>query len=203
MIEQKDFQKAAQKIGCEVAAIKAVYQVETSGRGYLPDGRVKILFEGHRFWKSLTKAAKDPMAFVQANQQYSTILYKNWNKAFYIGGVGEWNRMSKAIEVCKMIGADPELALDSASYGSFQIMGENSVICGYATAQEMLADFNTRGEIAQLDAFVNFVKSKKIDKHLVTKNWPAFAADFNGTAYRLNQYDVKLIRAYQFNVDHP
>ena len=40
---------AANKLGCEVAAVRAVVDVE-SGGGFLPDGRPKILFERHKVY---------------------------------------------------------------------------------------------------------------------------------------------------------
>lgn len=196
MITEQDFKEAAAIIGCDIASVKAVYQVEAAGRGYLPDGRVKILFEGHRFWKQIVKAGADPVKFISLNKQYSNVLYKKWDKKQYTGGAGEWDRMSKAIEVCTKLNLQPELALDSASYGSFQIMGENSVLCGYATAHEMLAAYNNGGEQEQLDSFCRFVKSTKLDDELRARNWAAFAQGYNGTAFRENKYDVKLAAAY-------
>jgi len=59
-ITEQQFFNASKIIGCKISAIKAVYEVEAAGRGYLPDGRVKILFEGHRFWKRLSKVGKVP-----------------------------------------------------------------------------------------------------------------------------------------------
>ena len=45
----KDYQKAAKELNCEVAAIRAVAEVESLKGGFLPDGRPKILFERHVF----------------------------------------------------------------------------------------------------------------------------------------------------------
>ena len=196
MITEQEFQDAANIIGCEVAAIKSVYEVEAAGRGYLDDGRVKILFEGHRFWKQIVKSGRNPQDFISNNHQYSNVLYKIWDKKQYKGGSAEWDRVSKAIEVCTKLNLQPELALDSASYGSFQIMGENSLLCGYATAQEMLAAYNNGGEQEQLDSFCRFVKSTKLDDELRAKNWAGFAQGYNGSKFRENKYDVKLAKAY-------
>lgn len=195
-ITEQEFQDAANIIGCEVACIKAVYEVEAAGRGYLPNGRVKILFEGHRFWKQLVKAGADPVKFISANKQYQNILYKKWDKKQYKGGEKEWDRVSQAIQACKDLNLSPELALQSASYGSFQIMGENAQLCGYATAHEMLAAYNNGGEQEQLDSFCRFLKSTKLDDELRDKKWAAFAQGYNGTAFRENKYDVKLSQAY-------
>lgn len=196
------WQQAANKLNCDVAALQTVYQIETAGHGYLPDGRVKILFEGHRFWKQVVKAGKDPMAFLQHNSAYNTVLYSKWDRNKYIGGVAEWWRMSKAIEVCTALDVAPEAALDSASYGAFQIMGENAELCGYGSAHEMIAAFNNGGEAEQLNAFVNFVIAKKLDAFLRTHNWTGFAEGYNGTGYRENQYDIKLATLYKILSRH-
>ena len=44
----------------------------------------------------------------------------------------------------------------------------------------------------QLDAFVNFVKSKGLEEYLRTLNWAAFAQGYNGSQYAQNNYDIKL-----------
>ena len=43
-----DFARAAAALGCVPAAVRAVVEVESKG-GFLPDGRVRILFERHKF----------------------------------------------------------------------------------------------------------------------------------------------------------
>lgn len=196
MITQEQFKIAADIIGCEPATIKAVYEVEAAGRGYLLDGRVKILFEGHRFWKQLIKVGVNPSAFIKTHSEYKLVLYQSWTKINYVGGVREWNRMSSAIEVCKIMNLSPELALLSASYGSFQIMGENFAACGYLSAQDMISNYNMGGEAEQLNSFIRFVKKNHLDDELISKNWDAFAKGYNGTAYRLNNYHKKLYIAY-------
>jgi len=197
MITEQQFKDAADIIGCPIPAIKAVYEVEAAGKGYLPDGRVKILFEGHRFWKQLVKAGADPVKFLSINKQYSNVLYQKWDKKQYKGGAKEWDRVSQAIEVCTKLNLSPLLALNSASYGSFQIMGENHTLCGYTDAQAMLSAYNIFGEGEQLKSFIRFVQSTHLDDELIALNWAAFAKGYNGTQYAANQYDKKLEAAYK------
>ena len=59
----------------------------------------------------------------------------------------------------------------------------------------MKAMFNS--ERKQLDAFVSFVKSKGLDKYLLTLNWAAFAKGYNGAQYAQNKYDIKLQKAFE------
>jgi hypothetical protein len=55
-----------------------------------------------------------------------------------------------------------DAGLSAASYGAFQILGENHKACGYATPFDfVLAMCQTEG--AQLAAFVNFLKANRLD----------------------------------------
>ena len=59
-LSEKDLQEFSKKYQLELATVKAVNEVESSGKGFLLDGRPRILFEGHIFWKQLQKKAIDP-----------------------------------------------------------------------------------------------------------------------------------------------
>lgn len=206
MLTEQDFFRAAKILRCRISRIKAVYDVEAAGRGYLSDGRVKILFEGHRFWKALVKAGKNPVAFLQGTpnlkptdpnyiaprDQYRNILYKDWDKTQYKGGAAEWLRFHEATEICKILEVNTILALDCCSFGSFQIMGENATKCGYANSHEMLSAYDAKGENEQLEGFCKFLINTKLDDELRDGNWAGFAKGYNGTAYRKNMYDLKL-----------
>ena len=52
----------------------------------------------------------------------------------------------------------------------------------------------------QLDAFVNYLlldKDKSLLANLKKKDFAAFAKEYNGPAYKKNNYDVKMLKAYQ------
>ena len=44
MLNEDDYKEAAELLRCDIPAIKAVAEVESSGAGFLCDGRPKILF---------------------------------------------------------------------------------------------------------------------------------------------------------------
>ena len=48
-LQESDFIEAANLLNCEVEAVKAVAEVESSGSGFLSNGKPKILFERHYF----------------------------------------------------------------------------------------------------------------------------------------------------------
>lgn len=94
---------------------------------------------------------------------------------------------------------NPRAAKLSTSWGRYQIMGFNHQICGYATVEAMHTAFE-QGEGKHLDAFVAFVKAKKIDDDLRTKNWRGFAYTYNGSGYANGPgggYHTKLQAAYE------
>ena len=84
------------------------------------------------------------------------------------------------------MGLDRDAALRSASWGAFQIMGDNFGTAGYADAVSLVAAM-VSGEPAQLDAFVAFVKKNRLDDELARHDWAGFARAYNGSAYRDNR----------------
>ena len=183
-----DYAAAAKLLKCDVVAIKAVAEVESSGDGFLSDGRVKILFEGHQFYK-YTKGAYAV--------SHPTICYKKWTTKFYtkganadIRGAGELARLTKAMSLNKTA------ALLSASYGKFQIMGFNFAVSGFVTVDDFYQAMQV-SEAEHLTAFCNYIKGNSIDDELRAHNWGGFAFRYNGPDYKKNQYDTKLAKAYK------
>src|SRR5688572_2845500 len=109
---------AAKKLGCEVAAVRAVVDVESRG-GFLPDKRPKILFERHYFSR-LTKGKFDA--------GHPDISNGKWG-GYGAGGAHQYDRLGRAIAL------DRDAALRSASWGLFQIMGDHCKSLGYADAE--------------------------------------------------------------------
>jgi peptidoglycan hydrolase-like protein with peptidoglycan-binding domain len=171
-----DIEAAAEALGCSVAAIKAVIDVESRG-GFLPDRRPRILFERHYFSR-LTKGAHDSQ---------SDISNPKWGG--YTGGPAEYARLARAIALNR------DAALRSASWGMFQIMGDNCGLAGFADAESFVAAM-VSGEKAQLDAFVSFVRASRLADELARTDWAGFARGYNGPKYAENKYDIKLAAAY-------
>ena len=182
-----DIRKAAELIGVEPCAVQAVVDVESCGSGFLPDGRTKILFEGHVFWRELQKRGIDPAPLAS---KYPNVIYPKWDRSQYKGGAAEWERLNTAALVNK------EAALCSASYGLFQIMGFNHRAAGFDTVQAFV-DAQKESEVKQLESFCAFMRSEGLVLFLVGRDWAGFARRYNGPGYAANQYDVKLRRAYE------
>jgi len=190
-IGEADFEAAAKDLGVELAALKAVYKVESNGKGFVGD-EPKILFEGHVFWKRLQLVGLRPESLVRGNED---ILYPAWTKAFYVGGAAEQQRLARAEAIHR------EAALESASWGLFQIMGFHWKLLAYESADDFVTRMK-RHERDQLEAFCRFTRKKKnregrtLAELLTAKDWSAFAYSYNGAGYRKNAYDDKLKQQY-------
>lgn len=185
-LTDKQLIDVAKNNNIEPAMLKAFAVVESSGDGFLPDGRPKILFEGHIFWRQLIIAGIEPKNHTAGNED---ILYPSWDKSKYKGAASEYTRLEKAIKIHK------QAALKSASWGMFQIMGFNHKICGFDTV-EMFVDAMYKSEQDQLMACINFLINNRLLKYFADHNWKAIASRYNGPGYAQNQYDIKLQNAY-------
>lgn len=191
-LSEDDLKNFAQKYDVPLAAVKAVNEVESSGKGFLIDGRPRILFEGHIFWKQLKKRGVNPEDFVE--ERTKNVLYKKWTKNFYQGGEQEYNRLEKAAGMSDL-DAVHDAAYASASYGAFQIMGFHYSSLGYNSVDSFVADMYTH-ESAHLDAFGMYCKVNNLIKYLQNQQWTKFALGYNGPAQAQNKYDVKLKKAF-------
>ena len=185
----EDFTQVAELLGCEPAALKAVQQVETGGRGgFFSPGRPAILFEGHIFWTQLKKRGSNPEDYVKGNEN---IIYPKWEKGHYKGGIGEYDRLEQARKINR------EAADASASWGMFQIMGFNYAACGEESIESFVRSM-CESEFKQLLLTANFIKkNSQMLQALQARDWAVFAKCYNGPAYAQNRYDVKLEAAYQ------
>ncbi|MCC7261603.1 MAG: DUF3380 domain-containing protein [Candidatus Latescibacteria bacterium] len=192
-----DLEQAAASLGVELAAVRAVYQVESNGRGFAED-QPKILFEGHIFWRQLKAHGLDPQRLASGNED---ILYAKWTRAFYGSQAHERERLRRARAI------HPAAAAESASWGLFQIMGFHwqhlntaSPPAPYQSAEDFAGRMG-RHERDQLEAFCLFLRVTRGRGGLLVdllrqRDWPAFAYAYNGSGYRANAYDDKLRAAY-------
>lgn len=184
LLQEPDFQRAAATLDCDTAAVKAVAEVESAGAGFLTDGRPKILFERHVFRRLLLAAGINTGMLERERPELV-----NTKPGGYTGGASEWRRLDDAAEINR------DIALQSVSWGKFQIMGFNWKAAGAASVQDFVNRMY-RSEGAQLDAFVDFVISTNLDDELRRHDWAGFARRYNGPAYAKNKYDTKMAAAY-------
>lgn len=180
-LSDDDYRLAAQRLGTDVAAVKAVAEVETVGAAFDPEGRPAILYERHIF-ERLT------------GSRYSTGHPRVSGPAL---GPAQYGPRSRQYEkLAEAYALDPWAALQSASWGSFQVLGENYAMLDYASPQHM-AQSMARSEKAHLDAFVSYVRgTPKCLQAIQRKDWATFARWYNGPDYKTFHYDKSIAEAY-------
>lgn len=187
-LSEKDLEQAADRLGVQVAAVKAVNTVESRGNGFLDDGRPVILYERHVAWR-LSQAIASNAEVERLAYRYPNLI--NPDRGGYAGGSAEWARVASA---CQVI--DCAIAHSACSWGIFQIMGYHWEQLGYASADDFVMAMHTN-ERAQLDAFIRFIEADPaLHKALKARKWSEFARLYNGPTYKENLYDIKLARAY-------
>lgn len=193
LLTQEDFEWAAKEIGCEIAAIKAVDEVESYGEGFNKDGSPVILFEGHKFHKYTNGKYSD-------NPEYKDISYPSWTRKWYTSGktkeirqAGEYDRLKRAQEL------DKEAAIKSTSWGRYQIMGFNYELVGYNDIYTFFYSMGT-SERKHLEAFVQYCKNRyykgKTSAYWISQNdFYNFSGSYNGDGQKA-EYSKRIRIAY-------
>ena len=125
-----------------------------------------------------SRAAEDPVRRPRVpsadgravREQAPSLSYPKWDRTKYSGSfAGEWLRLDAA---CKL---DRPAALQSASWGMFQIMGFNYAYCGCSDVEAFVA-LQHAGADEQMDCFARFVERPPYLEALHAKDWAQFAA---------------------------
>lgn len=187
-LTESDYREAARELGVPVASVRAVTEVEAPGGGFFADSTPKILFERHVMYKRM-KLKHGEAAAERAFKSYPELC--NPKAGGYGPSLDQPVRMGMAAQLI-----DRNCALESASWGLFQIMGYHWEDLGFMSLQAFInAMYASEG--AQLQAFVSFIKNdSKLHKALQDMDWSEFARRYNGPAYAKNRYDEKLEDAY-------
>lgn len=164
-LSEADYANAAKRNGVEVAAIKAVAQVESSGaRGFDDQGRPKILFEAHHFGP-LTRGRFNrthPHLACGAHELAKSRRYYPWN---------QFERLREALVL------NVEAALKAASWGKFQVLGENHD--GWPEVRSFVAAMYV-SEVNHLKAFEAYCNKRHLFEKARRKDWLGFAVGYNG-----------------------
>ncbi|MGV0879426.1 N-acetylmuramidase family protein [Martelella sp. FLE1502] len=179
-IDDIDLPRIGHQIGVGEDEIHAFLDAETRGNGFDKQGRPRILFERHKFYK-----------FLPDDKKAAGVASGLANKS--PGGYGkeseQYGKLMRAMAI------DERAALLSCSYGLGQIMGFNYALAGYDSVEEMIFAFMDDEE-NHLQAAVNFIIAADLDDELRNHDWAGFARGYNGSNYRINRYDEKLADAY-------
>lgn len=181
-LTDQDFADAAQLLRCDVAAIRAVDEVESRGEGFGDDGRPIILFEPHVFSR-LTGHRFDAT--------HGGVSYKKWGAKPYKKTQKErWDQLLYAAKL------DRDAAYQSASYGRFQIMGFNFASCAFPNVHAFVAAME-RSERDHLQAFCQYVLFNKLDDEIREHRWVEFAERYNGPQHAKHNYAGRMAAAHR------
>jgi peptidoglycan hydrolase-like protein with peptidoglycan-binding domain len=174
-----DFTAAANALGCDSKAIRAVAKVESARAAFDDLGRPTILYERHLF-RRMTGGRFDSQPDLSNPEA---------------GGYGTFASQYGKLE--RAYALDPDAALKACSWGMFQILGMNFRDAGFAAVVDYVkAMCQTEGE--HLKAFVSFIKANPaMQAALRARDWAAFARNYNGPAYHKNRYDERMADAFQ------
>lgn len=179
-IEDLDLPRVGKLIGVGEDEVHAILDVEARGSGFDSQGRPKMLFEPHIFYRQLrgtklTRAIREGLA------------YQAWKPGAY--PADSYPRILKAMAI------DEEAALCSASWGIGQVLGTNHKDVGYPTARAMVEAF-MEDEENQLKAVIQFIIVNGLADDVRRHDWAGLAKGYNGSSYAKNGYHTKLSAAF-------
>ena len=177
----------ANKHDIEYAGLKAVVEVEASGKGFIGDVP-KILYEPHIMHRLLTK--KNYIT-IRNNlmKAHPNLCYPRWGTYKY----GAESIQHRRLEIASQFNRDT--ALESCSWGLGQVMGFHWKSLGYESLQAFINDMY-ESEAKQLEAMIRFIRVNGLLLALKNKDWVKFARGYNGSGYAKNKYHIKLANAY-------
>jgi len=184
----------AERYGFEPAALKAVAWVESAGTFFWTVGGKEeppIRPEVHKFYAFLpaNKREKAVRAGLAHPQMNGVSIPNSW--------AGRYDFFQRRYEL------DANAAIEATSWGIGQVMGFHWKDLGFKSAHDLM-QFARSGIEGQMELMCRFIdKNPELRAALKQKNWAAFAAGYNGPAYKVNRYDVKLREAYNTFLKDP
>lgn len=229
-ITREDIEVAAKELKCEPGLIYAIARQESSHSSFVKIGSrtvPTILYERHWFRKLTKPNKKSPSPYEEKyydicgpayhkikiikvmskdknGKQITT--YKKVdvetglpplpNDVYGTPGLPQYKRLTKAYQL------DPSAALQSCSWGKFQIMGFNYSSAGYMDIFEFVKGMCS-GDPAHIKAFLKFAKSNKILLDgLRNKDYEKIAEGHNGGSWKkINPEYAKNIEQYSKEYD--
>jgi hypothetical protein len=172
-ITTQEIKEIAREFHLPYSKVQAIKTVESGGRGFdSGTGKIIIQFEPSWFKRKApyTPSGKWSLNGVERQSQ-------------------EWIAFNDAFA------KNPNAAMESTSLGMMQVMGFHYKLLSFKSVGEMW-DYAKISEANQLRLGLRFIKSnKKMFNALVNGDWKTVAYYYNGSNYKVNNYDVKLANA--------
>ena len=180
-LTEEDFQLVAEELDVEVAAIKAVVEIEAGKamKGFWAPGIPVINFDRTMYLKY---GKKVPSKAGAKGEKVPEGL-----KGY---ALKEWTQLINARK------NNAQGANMGTFWGMFQIGGFNYKICGCESVDEFVKRM-AYSELEQLQLFAVFITNSGMLESLKKKDWTTFARKYNGPSYAKRGYHTKLAKAYK------
>ena len=184
----EDFREVAAELGVDVAAIKAVVEIEAgiTHQGFHAPDKPLINFDLSMFRRFARSAGINLSKYTRSH----AVVFARPNATRYGGQqAAQQARLDAAMTI------DRRTAINGTFWGMFQIGGFNWKKCG-ADSPEHFVELMSRSERDQLELFAKFITNTGLLKYLKAHNWSAFARGYNGNSYAARGYHTRLAKAY-------
>ena len=179
-LTESDFKLVAEELDVEVAAIKAVVEIEAGKamKGFWAPGIPVINFDRTMYLKYRSKAQNSSGAQGEKVPDGLTGY-----------ALKEWTELINARK------NNAQGANLGTFWGMFQIGGFNYKLCGCSSVDEFVKRM-AYSELEQLQLFAVFITNTGMVESLRKKNWSTFARKYNGPSYAKRGYHTKMAKAY-------
>lgn len=187
-LTETDFEEVAAELGVEVAAVKAVVEIEAGRehKGFWTEGKPLINFDLTTYRKM---AQRHGINLSKYSSSHPLIFNRPDTKRFGSQQAAQQARLDQALSI------DTVSAIEGTFWGMFQIGGFNWRQSGTDSPQQFM-ELMQRSERDQLELFAEFITRTGLLPHLKSKNWAAFARGYNGPSYAARGYHTRLASAY-------
>lgn len=187
-LTDKDFAEVAEELGVEIAAVKAVVEIEAgrTHQGFWENGKPLINFDLGTF---RNMARRRGINISKYTKSHPTLFARPNIKRYGSQQGAVQARLNSAMAI------DSIAAIEGTFWGMFQIGGFNWRQCGTQSPREFYR-LVSRSERDQLELFAEFVTRTGLLPHLKSKNWTAFARGYNGPGYAARGYHTRMAKAY-------
>lgn len=179
-LTEEDFRLVAEELGVEVAAIKAVVEIEAGKnmKGFWAPGVPVINFEPSMFRRYSRKHSGSGAKGEKVPAGLTNYARSEWTQLV--------NARRKNVDAANL----------STFWGMFQIGGFNYKLCGCSSIAEFVR-LMSYSELEQLELFAAMVKNTGMLRFLRARDWAGFSARYNGPSYRRRGYHTRMAAAYK------
>lgn len=187
-LSEEDFVEVAAELDIEVAAIKAVVEIEAgkSHQGFWSEGKPLINFDLTMFRRF---AARNGVALGKYRRSHSVVFSRPNAVRYGSQQAAQQARLDAARTIHDLS------AIQGTFWGMFQIGGFNWKKCGTNSIDEFVR-LMSRSERDQLELFATFVRNSGLLPALRARNWSSFARGYNGPSYAARGYHTRMAAAY-------